>query len=512
MKRHIGAWYSEADQTEKRVGELIFDGNHIEFFSRFTRSSGRDVYVGDDGDKKYKVFVEGINKPRQIAVLENSISHRVLYVLEEKLGLIKELKDIVISGISELTFTIPELVEWIGVSTVAYEFTSEGRPAARERSMNTMIIHDINPRIELYYESRSLDSIIALEDDTTITIKQIPRIKVVYDRPSDIVEVAFDIECLMQFFGLLIGKVSIVDDIRISFEGQQEISRLYINHDYSYNKSNKQGFYIPRTYCYVVEKDLSTYYSNWYRFCCDENYSLLRRVYFGVNNEQEMFLEDIFVEYMRILDGYHIRAFGDAEKEKKIKEALKGSAKAIKEQLFIAENQPIFEEAIQKALPDWKFNSSNVGDISEWIAAGYLAKKPLAHRLKELDKKWFGVIENNAESIVRLQQSEQVKTPEETVNYYFKALGDTRNYYSHYKQNKTGVLNIEQIRDSVIVLKALINAIYLSQIGIENDTIRRMLVFDVELYFTTEYLKKKGEKPYSIRRNMNFRNEYDTAD
>ena len=54
--------------------------------------------------------------------------------------------------------------------------------------------------------------------------------------------------------------------------------------------------------------------------------------------------------------------------------------------------------------------------------------------------------------------------------------------------------------------------IYLSQIGIEKDTIRRMLVFDVELYFTTEYLKKKGEKPYSIRRNMNFRNEYDTAD
>ena len=44
---------------------------------------------------------------------------------------------------------------------------------------------------------------------------------------------------------------------------------------------------------------------------------MLRRIYFSVNGRKEIFAEDIFVEYMRILDGYHTRISGDAETEEK---------------------------------------------------------------------------------------------------------------------------------------------------------------------------------------------------
>jgi len=70
---------------------------------------------------------------------------------------------------------------------------------------------------------------------------------------------------------------------------------------------------------------------------------------------------------MRILDGYHTRISGDAETEEKLKKALKAASKVIKTRIFEEENRPIFEEAFQSVLPDWKYNSSNIGDISGWI-------------------------------------------------------------------------------------------------------------------------------------------------
>ena len=47
------------------------------------------------------------------------------------------------------------------------------------------------------------------------------------------------VQRIMQFFGLLIGKASTADNIRLSIEGQKSKSWLYINHDYSYNLMNR---------------------------------------------------------------------------------------------------------------------------------------------------------------------------------------------------------------------------------------------------------------------------------
>lgn len=155
----------------------------------------------------------------------------------------------------------------------------------------------------------------------------------------------------MQFFGLLIGKVSTVDNIRLSIEGQKRKSWLYINHDYSYNLMNRDVIDRPRTYHYVLGDNLILYFSNWRKFCLDDQFTLLRRIYFSVNDRKEIFAEEIFVEYMRILDGYHTRISGDAETEEKLKKALKAASKVIKTQIFEEDNRPIFEEAFQSVFP-----------------------------------------------------------------------------------------------------------------------------------------------------------------
>lgn len=303
----------------------------------------------------------------------------------------------------------------------------------------------------------------------------------------------------MQFFGLLIGKVSIADNIRLSIEGQKLKSWLYINHDYSYNLMNQDVTDSPRTYYYVLEDNLTLYFANWRKFCFDDQFTLLRRIYFSVNGRKEIFAEDIFVEYMRILDGYHTRISGDAETEEKLKKALKAATKVIKTQIFKEENRPIFEEAFQSVLPDWKYNSSNIGDISGWITAGYLGKKSLSHRLKELDNLYFGIIRNNAKDIECLAcNKEKCKdmADEQIAELFYRELGDTRNYYSHYKKNKTGVLDFSQINDSIRVLKATIISIFLSHMGIDKDLIRRIVEFDSELHFQTMFLRKPEEHPF----------------
>lgn len=496
MERHIGAWHKESSPEHSEVGELLIDGNHLEFYGRFTASISPETFIGSDGQYGYKVFVNGPARVGNNKSLDFATSYRTCYVLMQNFGFSKGTD---ISGIQEFSFTIPELINWIGISTVYYAGTDQERLAAAEKSLAPITLKSSDPLIELYFESKTSESMSSLEDSTTITVKNEPRIRVLYKESVDVQKVYADIECIMEFFGLLIGKISVANDIRLTVEGQDLKSWLYINHDFSYNTTTQGIFYRPRTYYYVVADNLTSYFLKWREFFFDDGYSMLRRIYFSVNDQKEIFAEDVFVQYMRILDGYHTRAYGDAETERKIKEATKKATKVIKKQLFNDDNRPIFETAIQSVLPDWKYNSSNMNDISGWIASGYVARKPLSHRIKELDRDHFSIIENNAVDIEK--QHQNLKDVEklsdaEIIKLYYKELGETRNYYSHYKQDRTEVLNYSQMLFSINVLKALIIAIFLSHIEIDKDTSRKMLAFDNELDFATMFLRKPEEEPF----------------
>lgn len=496
MERHIGIWHKENEPEKHEVGELLIDGNHIEFYSRFHGEIFPSAFIGNDGEYDYKVFVNGTSKQSDNHLLDYTSSHRVFYVLMQNFSFSHGID---ISGIKDFSFSIPELINWLGITTVNYAVTDMREMAAEELPLDSIILHSENPRIEIYFESKTFTNTLKNDDKTTITIQKEPRIKIEYGQCQNVQSVINDIECLVQFFGLLIGSVSVVQDIRMSVEGQISKSWLYINKDFSYNTINRTALDKPRTYFYAVETLLQDYYSNWRMFYYDNSYSLLRRIYFSVNGKNDILAESIFVEYMRILDGYHTRVCGDEEKKKKINDALKESKKTIKKLIFTNEGRPLFEDAIKSVIPEWSYNASHKDDIAGWIASGYLAKTPLSYRLQELDNDNLQIISKNAVD-VETASADKTKidnlSDEDLIQIYFKELGDTRNYYSHYKLDTTGVLDLHQILTSINVLKATIITIFFKHMGMEKDLIRRIIAFDNELWVQTFCLREKGDRPF----------------
>ena len=497
MERHIGIWNEEKEDEKYEAGELIIDGNRIEFYSRFPVGMFPTTYIGDDGNMSYKVFVNGAAKASNRKTLDYSYSHRVFFVLMQNYQFSKGVE---INGIKEVSFEIPELIRWFGIKTVSYASSEQGDPGAMELKFPTIVLNEKNTHIEVFMVSKTFNStIMERGDNTTITIKKNPRISISYDNAQDINTVLFDIECIMQFFGLLIGSVSDVEDIRLSIENQKCKSRLYINRDFSYNLRAKNIFDNPRTYYYVLKDNLMEYYMSWQKFCEDDTYSLLRRVYFSANDRKDIFAEQIFVEYMRFLDGYHTRISGDEQTKKKIKDSLKECTTSIKKLLFNEDGKALFEETMKKADPEWKCNSAHIGEIAGWIAAGYLGKTQLSYRLMDLDKKYLSIISNNAFDIernVRSIYNSEGKNNEDLVQTYFKELGDTRNYYSHYKLDKSGVFDMWQINLSINVLKATIITILYSHMNMDMELIRRIIEFDTELHDQTMFLRQPDEFPF----------------
>lgn len=503
MKRHVGTCFKEKEPEKKEVSELLIDGNSIEFYSRFHGEVFPTTFIGSDAEYRYKVFVNGSTKPSINRLLDYTSSHRVFYVLMQNFSFSKGID---ISGILEFSFSLPELIDWLNISTVFYESTDRAKISACEKDLESIIIHSENPYIELYFESKSLNSRIAGDDRTKIIIKKEPRIKVQYTQEQDVQCVMDDIECIMQFFGLLIGTVSVAQDIRLTIKGQDSKSWLYFNRDFSYNTTIRDVINRPRTYYYVVAENLQKYYSNWRKFYFDSTYSLLRRIFFSVNGKKDIFAEEIFVEYMRILDGYHTRISGDEEKRGKIKAALKASTKEIKKLIFTDKNRQLFEDTIQSVIPEWKYKAKHMEDIAGWIAAGFLAKTSLSHRMQELDEEYLKIIRKNAVHIEKLRRDYSIikeKQDDELITLYFKDLGDTRNYYSHYKLDTTGVLESAQMSYTINVLKATIISIFMCQMNIEKDLIRKILVFDSELGSITGCLKKETDVPFEKLLNRN---------
>lgn len=49
MERHIGTWHKENDSSKSEVGELLIDGNHLEFYSRSHGLVFPETFIGEDG-------------------------------------------------------------------------------------------------------------------------------------------------------------------------------------------------------------------------------------------------------------------------------------------------------------------------------------------------------------------------------------------------------------------------------------------------------------------------------
>lgn len=494
MKRCIGMWKKE-NGVSPEVAELVIDGNHIEFYRRGHGEVFPCAFIGSDGEHYYKVFCNGRSSVGLNRTLEQSSSYRAFYVLQQNYDFPNGLD---IKGIKEFSFIIPEIIDWLGIRTVDVGETENHELIAAECKYPPLVLHELNPHIEIRFESESYTKYLNVDTRTTFVLKNQPRLFVTYEEPTDIEHIQNDLEYIMQFWGLMIGHVSNIEDIRLKFDGQDVRSWLYINRDLSYNLRTQGIVDKPRTTLKRIDTKVTEYFTNWYSFCSDEKFEFVRRMYFAGNNRKDIFAEDILVQYVKILEGYHLRISGDEQTSEELRSALKTVEKDIKMLIFSEEGKPLFTAALEQAVPDWKFNSYHATNISQWIATGYLGKVGLAERIKELDNSFGGVIAKNAVDIIKLSRDNPPSADEANeiiIDRFYREIVATRNYFSHYKADRKNVLEYLQMNDTINVLKALIIMIFYSHMGMDKEVVRKVIEWDSELHFQSMCLRLEGERP-----------------
>lgn len=483
MERHIGLW-KEEHGNNPTVAELIIDGNHIEFYNRDVQGINGCAYVGSDDDHRYKVFTNGSAEYGKYKTLNNVASYKVFYVLKQNCDYQKGLK---IEGIKSASFIIPELIDWLSVQTVDWGATKQKEMIAIETKFPDIVLKESNPQIEIYFEARSSLYDPKVDDRIAFEIRNQPRVRIIYDEPSNVEMLHNDIRGIMQFFGLMIGHITDVLDIRLDIQEQDFKSWLYINEDFSYNLRTIPTIDRPRTKLKTVGENIKKYFETWYDFYYDDKFELIRRMYFETNKRKNIYAQDVLVQYVKILEGYHLRITDD----EKIASTLD---KDIKDMIFTDEGKKLFNPIFEKA--GWTFNSKHAKSVASWISSGFLMKTTLTQRLKLLDSEYFNVITKNANEIARLEKIPIPIEPEIPKDFdYFQRIVDTRNYYSHYKADAKNVLNFTQMCNTINVLKALIIMILYTHMGMTNDDARKIIMWDEELNFQTMCLRKEGELP-----------------
>lgn len=484
MERHIGLWEKEYENNKPTVAELIIDGNHIEFYNRDAQGVNACAYICKDSTCRYKIFTNGFDRYGKYKTLDNAASYRVLYVLKQNSDYQKGLN---IEHIKSASFIIPELVDWLGIRTVVEGTTEQENLIAVEAKLPNIILKEKNPKIEIYFEAGSSLFNPDIDDRIAVEIRNQPRVRIVYDEPSYVRKVHNDIKVIMQFFSLMIGHITDVLDIRLDIQNQDSKSWLYINEDFSYNLRTIFMFDKPRTTLKMVEENIKSYFETWYDFYFDDRFELIREMYFEGNRRKDIYAQDILVQYIRILEGYHLRITNDEE----ISNTL---GRDIKDMIFTDDGKHLFAPIFEKA--GWSFNSKHAREVASWIASGFVLKTTLSQRLKSLDWQYFDIIAKNADDIAGLEKIPILSELESKGDFnYFQRIADTRNYYSHCKADEKNVLNFTQMCKTINVLKALIIMIFYTRMGMSSDDARKIIIWDDELHFQTMCLRKDGERP-----------------
>lgn len=483
MERHIGLW-KEEHENNPTVAELIIDGNHIEFYNRDMQGINGCAFVGSDNDHRYKVFTNGFTEFGKYKTLDNAASYKTIYVLQQNCDFKKGFK---IEDINSVSFIIPELIDWLGVRTVDWGATEQKEMVAIETKFPNIILKESNPKIEIYFEARSSLYNPSVDDRIAFEIRNQPRVRIRYDEPSNVEKLHTDIRGVMQFFGLMIGHITDVLDIRLDIQDQDLKCWLYINEDFSYNLRTITATDRPRTKLKKIEKNIKNYFENWYNFYYDDKFELIRRMYFESNKRKDIYAQDVLVQYVRILEGYHLRITDD----EKIASTLD---KDIKDMIFTDDGKRLFTPIFEKA--GWTFKSKHAKSVASWIASGFLMKTTLSKRLNLLDGAYFNIIMKNADKIAELEQIPIPIEPKILKDFdYYQRIADTRNYYSHYKADAQNVLNFTQICNTINVLKALLIMILYTHMGMSKDDARKIIIWDDELHFQSKCLRKEGELP-----------------
>lgn len=111
-----------------------------------------------------------------------------------------------------------------------------------------------------------------------------------------------------------------------------------------------------------MEEELANYFEKWYVFSNDDYFFLPRQMFFNSNRKRKIFAEDLFVQYVKILEGYHLRISGDEKKTEQL-------GIEILEQLKDENVKRLFSEPFKNAGSSYKPKT-----VAQWIQGGFLGR------------------------------------------------------------------------------------------------------------------------------------------
>ena len=165
---------------------------------------------------------------------------------------------------------------------------------------------------------------------------------------------------------------------------------------------------------------------------------------------------DVFLTYCKFLEGYDLRKSQDEKIANDLLEKLK----------IVLKNKEL-STSLSLAFKEVgsEYKSKNVAD---WIATGFLGRIGLNQRIRKLDENFCKSISANSSRIIKSSNS---------LDFYNK-ISKTRNYYSHFKPDASGILELVEIYETLPVLEILIISILLFESGLEITEIHKIMSKD----------------------------------
>lgn len=465
-KLNVSTKWSIGDiiKPDGEIGQLSIDKNSICFHVNGAGDIFPKNFVGTDDGHYYKVFTHGQGKS-DLKGYFYRVSKVFMYNGIDYTNYIGDY----IEGVDSFSFEIPELTNWLRIPSVEYQELSEDRATIYELSTPMIVLKESNPKIYIKYEIK--DFINGVVNNNEMSIKKIPRVFVEFLEPSNDIGVKLNVEIVTRFFSLLIGKISTVEDIRLKLAEKEMRMWLFLNHDFNIKSSQNVYWRRFRTESKNTLECLKIWFESWYSFSQDESFRFLQDAYFYTCSNRILNLEDIFLTYCKFLEGYDLRVSKDEDSANELFELL---VNVMKEKDVSDIFKPIFKEVGSR------YRHKNV---AQWISTGFLGRISLNSRIKKLDGKFHGIIGANSENVVK----------DSSPDTYYSKIARTRNYYSHYKPDSTGVLTFTELYYSLPVLDAIITTILMSEMGISDDTIKSILIKDEEYWHLVTHLREGSE-------------------
>lgn len=340
--------------------------------------------------------------------------------------------------ITEVKFNISNLYWWLGGSGLSSSDNGE---------------YKLRENIEVDGEKIFIETI-AFEDKESMGIETIPFVNIIYSNPVSIQQVDKDISAVTKFFAILIGRIDSVKEIWIRLGDNDYYSRYFTSTNNSHMKEYECYKIFHRTKYKELPQKLTNYYNEWCRLY-DECYIVMEH-FFKLNLGIPLSYEDMFLGWCNIFDGYLIHKNETDINTNKFGKEIK---KVLKKEEITKE----FEELFKKF--DLKFEAWKVANkIKKELELG----QSLGERLQELFRENYDLISKNIED---LRGSKEEINKENIYEY----INDTRNYYTHLKQEKKSLLNNKQMSEMNKLFCSTFIIIILKEIGFKGDELKDII-------------------------------------